>query len=318
MKKSIYILCSILMFGMLSCTEEAFYKDEQYKNVVYLLSTEDYNVFPAAYTFNEDGSASTGYLSIGCGGSLPNPEEITVELEPDSFLFDKYNTGNFDVDSSKFAHILAPDKYSIESMTINFPANNADQYVRVPIKVDLKNLSPDSTYFIPLAIKHLSKYETNPEKFNMLYKVSIKNYYAEQLTPTYYLMKGTTLDAQGVVSGMISSTKLVKPLSIRSVRMYAGAQPETAKSTVEEIRKYSIVVSIDENNKVTITPYGTIEVQQMPYDDYWNSYEEIKPEESTTFKKYLYLYYRYRTLTSPGVWSSWVTVKENMYRMESN
>lgn len=78
----------------------------------------------------------------------------------------------------------------------------------------------------------------------MLYRVLLKNYYAEQLPNTYYQAKVGIFDNNGNVVSMISTTKLVRPLSKNSVRTYVANEVQTNKSTVEEINKYSIVLTV--------------------------------------------------------------------------
>lgn len=318
MKKLIFLFSVLAATSMSACKDELFYEREHYKYVLYLLSKDSYNVFPAEYHFPDEGFESVGYLTIGCGGSLTNPEEVVVELDKDDVLFDRYNYGNFDVDESKYARLIPDDKYVLENTTLMFPARNPYQFITVPIKVDLRDLSPDSTYFIPLRIKNVSRYEINPEKSNVLFKVSLKNEYSEQLTPTYYQMRGNTLDINtGDVTGIISSTKLTKPLSRNSIRMFAGNVAETSQSTLQDIRRHAIVVTVDDHNNITIAPYGTIEVEQLAREDYWNTYEEVQTENSRPRRNF-YLHYRYRTLNSDGTWSNWIRVKESMYRIDND
>lgn len=323
MKTYSYLFVSIILCIIAaSCDEEDYTSEEYYKYVVYLLSEDDYNVYSESFAFN-DGEAATGYFSIGCGGSLANPESFHVELEQDTVLFDAYNKSNFDIDSSKYANLLEESRYHISARSVIIPAKNRDQYVKVAVTVEPDGLSPDSTYFIPIAIKSISQYEINPEKSGILFRVALENDYAEQLTDTYYQMRGNTLNDAGEVTGSISGTKLVRPLSKNSVRLYAGSQAQTVKSTVEEIAKYSIVLTVGENDHVQITPYGTIETEQLDGGEDWNIYREAMASPGDTkVKKYFYLLYRFRTLQTPATdddpaaWSQWTTVKETLTRLE--
>lgn len=324
MKKIIFLLFALPFVGFISCNEEDFSAREHYKYMVYLLSENEYNLFSAEYdleSITDDGEI-TAHLIIGCGGSLSNPEEFIVELEPDEVLFDKYNRSNFDIDVDKYARMLPEELYQIESNRILFPANNPDQYVKVPINVRTESLSPDSIYLIPISIKSTSKYEVNKEKSGVLYRVTMKNDYAEQMNDTYYQLRGTIIGDDGNNTS-ISTSKLVRPLTKNSVRLYAGSYTQViTTATVDDIVKYSIIVSVDENDKVQITPYGTIEVEQLDGGDEWNYYEEAKTYVDTKIVKRFYLYYRFRTLKSPATssqpaeWNDWVTIKETLKRME--
>ncbi|MDR0700416.1 MAG: DUF1735 domain-containing protein [Tannerella sp.] len=323
---NVWTVC-FLTLCLAACNEEDFSSREYYKYVVYLLSKEDYNVYSDVYPF-DDGNEVKGYFSIGCGGSLANPEEITVELEADTVLMSKYNRANFDIDTFKFALLLPESRYRIESMRVTIPAGNEDQYVKVPVTVMPDGLSPDSTYFIPLAIKSVSRYEINPEKYNMLFRVSFENRFSELATATYYSMRGNTVnppDYEVLAGSAISSTKLARPLSKNSVRMFAGTgpvkadfgvDPDLVKPTVDELEKYGIILTVDENDSVSITPYGTIQVEQIN-GDYWNTYEEARNNMvDDTFTQYFYLRYRYRTLkTPPDTYNNWITVQETLKRL---
>lgn len=319
-------LLAILVLLSSCYKEENFADREHYKYVVYLLSENSYNIHSEDFPYN-DGSIVTGYFSIGCGGSRPNPEQFTVELEPDTLLFDRYNRFNFDIDSSKFAHILAKDRYTIESNSIVFPAKNQDQYVKVAVALNPDGLSPDSTYFIPIAIKSLSKYEVNPTKSSILLRIGLNNYYANHLTTTYYQMRGSTLNEEGEAVGIISATKLIRPISKNKVRLFAGSESQIPETGVDLIKKHSILLTIDDERKITIEPYGTIQVEQLPGNETWNRYIESPiqaglPPIDKNLAKYIYLHYKYRTLNipatedNPAQYSSWHTVKEVLRKLE--
>ncbi len=323
MKKYIYLLSWILIAGFAACKEEDFSAEEHYKYVVYLLSTENYNVYQEVFPF-DNGNEVKGYFSVGCGGSLTNPEAFTVELEKDTVLFDYYNKANFDIDVTKYANLLPENRYEIETSAVTFPEKNPDQYVKVAVSVKPDGLSPDSIYFIPVSIKSVSKYEVNPEKQNLLIRVALSNYYAEQLNTTYYQMKGNVLDENGDPVSTLATTKLARPLTKNAIRIYAGNMAQTTSSSYEDIRKYSIVVSVDENKRVQIAPYGSIEIEQLnDGEEPWNSYTEARANAvDETIIKWFYLHYRYRTLktpateTTPAVYNNWVTVKETLKRLE--
>jgi hypothetical protein len=296
-----------------SCDEDKAYTDEMYKKVIYLLSGND-NTYTEAYTLNE--TESVRYFSIGCGGSLPNSEAVTVTLGPDDLLLDKYNKSNFDIDVDAYAKILPQDRYEISSYSITIPANPTDQYIKVPVKVRPLGLSPDTIYFIPIAIVSATKYEINPEKYNLLYRVTIKNDYAEQKIVTNYTKKGTVRNQSSGTESMLSGSKVVQPLAKNQVRMFVGNNSQTQATKVADINRYAIVVQVNPDNSLSISPYGTIEVEIMDAPNY-NKYS-IEKNLSGKDEHCFYLYYRYRTLTTPAeegtpaVYSGWYEVKETL------
>lgn len=301
----------LMLMGFVSCDRNGIYEEEKYKPVIYLLSTSN-KTYSETYTLKE--VESVRYFSVGCGGSTPNPEEVTVTLEADTVQLSRYNKSNFDIDSASFARLLTENRYTIESMTVTLPANSSEQYVKVPVKVRPEGLSPDSTYFIPIAIKSVSRYEVNPEKRNLLFRVAISNDYAEQLKTTYYYMTGSNAVGEGTAA-LIAGSKTMHPLAGNRVRVYAGSHLPASKLAVAAIEKYSIVLQINDNRTVDYFPYATIEVEKLD-DPRSNIYTEVGKE------KYFYLYYRYRLLTKaatetdPAEYGDWNTVKQTLRRLE--
>ena len=313
-------IVAFFLIGCLSCDSEKIYREEQYKYVVYLLSGAE-NVYTESYTLNEDESVR--YFSVGVGGSNSNGEEVVVTLTPDNQIMAQYNRNNFDIDVSKFARLLPKNRYNIEavrdgaeSYTVAIPAHPTDQYVKVPVKVRPLGLSPDSIYFIPLAISNVSCYEVNQEKYNLLYRVTIQNDYAEQRFTTLYTSRGLEVNQSSNEVTSMSGAKTVQPLTKDKVRMFAGTNAQSQLTTIADIEKYAITVQIKSDNTVEITPYGTIEVEMLA-DDWYNRYD---PEVPQGLKKYrmFYLYYRYRTKNSNGTYSAWMEVKESLTRVEND
>ncbi|MGI6135779.1 MAG: BT_3987 domain-containing protein [Petrimonas mucosa] len=304
----IFIAC-IVVFGFSGCNTDSIYQEEQYKTLVYLLSGSD-NVFATSYTLNEDEPVR--YVSIGCGGSNSNEQDITVTLEPYPEMLDKYNSLNYDY-QSEYAKLLPADRYEIESYSVTLPAKSNYHYARLPIKVRPLGLSPDSLYFIPLRIKSVSRYDVNEEKRDVLFRVAIENDYAEQLVPTYYVKSGSMTDPITVLSG----TKLVQPLEKDKVRMFVGNEIYGSTTTVEDIERLSIVVQINEDNSLTITPYGSMEVEML---DNVNGYNRYVPDlvQGTSKQRVFYLNYRFRLKQSNGTYSGWREVEERLIRVEDN
>ena len=300
------------LFACAACSNNAIYEDEQYKHVVYLLSGSE-NVYTESYTLNEDEPVR--YFSIGCGGSTPNPGEVTVTLEPDRVLLDQYNRNNFDINVTSYAKVLPAGRYDIASYTVTIPANPVDQYVKVPVTVRPLGLSPDTIYFIPLAIKSVSHYEVNEEKRNFLYRVTIENEYARQKTATYYTKRGTEKNQSNSSESILSGTKVVQPLTHDKVRLFTGNNMQDQTATLADIQRYAIVVQVKADASVDISPYGAIEVEKLDAPDY-NRYAIVKQgdREQRTF----FLYYRYRTRNTGGSYGAWMEVKETLTRVEED
>ncbi|MEA5080469.1 MAG: DUF1735 domain-containing protein [Dysgonamonadaceae bacterium] len=305
----IFIITCILTFSMVSCNTDSIYQEEQYKTLVYLLSGTD-NVFAASYTLNEEEAVR--YISVGCGGSNSNEKDITVTLEPNPGMLDKYNSLNYNYDS-EYAKMLPSDRYKIESYSVTLPANSDYHYARIPVKVRTLGLSPDSIYFIPLKIKTVSNYDVNESKSDVLFRVAIENDYAQQLVPTYYTKSGTMTNPITVLSG----TKLVQPLEKDKVRMFVGNEKYGSSTTIDNIKNLSVVVQILEDNSLIVTPYGSMEVEMLNNAKGYNKYI---PEllQGTTKQSVFYLNYRFRLKQSNGTFSTWREVEERLIRIEEN
>ncbi|WP_019539300.1 BT_3987 domain-containing protein [Proteiniphilum acetatigenes] len=303
----IFIVC-VVALRLIGCNTDSIYEDEQYKTLVYLLSGSE-NVFATSYTLNEEEPVR--YVSIGCGGSNSNEQEITVTLEPNPAMLDEFNSLNYNY-QSEYAKLLPADRYEIASYTVTLPANSGYHYVRMPVKVRPLGLSPDSIYFIPLKIKSVSRYDVNEDKSDVLFRVAIENDYAEQLVPTYYAKSGTMTNPITVLSG----TKLVQPLEKDKVRMFIGNETYGNTTTVADIERLSVVVQILEDNTLVVTPYGdSMEVEML---DNVNGYNRYVPEllQGTTRQRVFYLNYRFRLKKSDGTFNVWREVEERLIRIE--
>lgn len=302
----IFIAC-IMALSIAGCNTDIIYQEEQYKTLVYLLSGSE-NVYAASYTLNEEEPVR--YVTIGAGGSTSNEKDITVTLEPNLAMLDKFNSLNYNY-QSEYAKLLPADRYTIDSYSVTLPAKSDYHYVRMPVKVRVLGLSPDSIYFIPLRIKSVSNYDVNPEKSDVLFRVAIENDYAEQLVPTYYAKSGTMTNPTTVLSG----TKLVQPLEKDKVRMFIGNETYGNNTSVADIERLSVVVQIKEDNSLLVTPYGSMEVEML---DKVTGYNRYVPEllQGTSKQKVFYLNYRFRLMNANGTFTAWREVEERLIRIE--
>lgn len=308
MKISLKILIAcILTLTLVRCNSDSIYQEEQYKTLVYLLSGSD-NVFATSYSLNEEEPVR--YVSVGSGGTNSNEKEITVSFEPHPAMLDKYNSLNYNY-QNEYAKLLPADQYEIKSYQVTIPANSDYHYARLPIKVRPLGLSPDSIYFIPLRIKSVSNYDVNPEKNDVLFRVGIENDYAEQLVPTYYGKSGNMTNPITVLSG----SKLVQPLSNNRVRMLIGNETHSASTTVADIERLSVVVQVNEDNSLTIMPYGTMDVEMLDKVPGYNRYVPDLVQGNST-QRVFYLNYRYRLMNSNGTYTAWREVEERLIRIE--
>ena len=296
MKSKLYIALALLLsVALTSCDEDAQFRGELYKKVIYVLSNTDYT-FEAEHAL---GETSTGYVTVYCGGTEHISKDVTVQLEYDDEAVGKYNYINYDLDESRYAHELDPKHYTIENYSVVLKANSPDNYSLLPIKINPDGLSPDSIYFIPLRIKSVSEHEINPDKQYVMYRVLLKNDYATMKNTTYYQVTG--VETRGSDAAGISITRIVAPVSKNQVRFFAGTttyNPTTV--TKEEIAKLALVATINADKSISVSSYSGCEVEQI--EDPESNFCEVNARKQYVF----HMHYRYKDTNG-----NWVEMVEN-------
>jgi hypothetical protein len=291
---------------MLSCDNGERFGEEMYKNVFALISDND-NVYSAVHSFENE--ISEGFVSIYCGGTRPVAEDVTIELEYDTLVVDAYNYRYYDLDSSRYSKMLDASHFDMLSFTATIKAGQPDPYVTFPLQIHTAGISPDSIYFIPLRIKRLSReYEINPEKVSVMYRPFMENRYAQTKVSTTYSSRGEKEGKE------IVSTKKMYPLTATKSRITVDTQTGLTDNITDLnlIWRYAIILTVGDDNLVTLSPYGAIEVEPLGEPDE-NRYEE------RDFKRF-YLHYRYRTLTAPAsstseaAYGAWSEIVETLKR----
>lgn len=325
-----YIACCALLMGLAACNENSIFEGEQYKKVVYVLSETDLT-FSVNHSLNTP--TSVGYITIYAGGTLAIDQDVTVTLERDPDLIDKYNHENFDLAVEKYARELDPSRYTIKSYTAVMKVGNPDPYVKLPVEVRTEGLSPDSIYLIPLRIASCTPYEVNQDKSRVLYRVYIENDFTSQKSPLTLFMRGTQRRESDAKPTQISANKVLYPLSKRGVRLSAAIENSANKTDKDLIDQTSLIMEIGEEeltnidgikyNTLKLKPYKSeyIEVVQLPGTT--DEGVEISVQEANRYITVdevtrFYLSYKYRTLRraadgdTPAEWNPWIEVYENM------
>lgn len=277
---------AVLSFSVLlaSCNKNEIFERELYKKVIAVISSDDYNILNDTQDMNE--SEIKSYVSASCGGTDPVEEDVAVSMIQDNSPFEDYNWAMYDADVSKYAKLLPTDKYRIDDYHIVIP--KGEKYGKMLIRFYPEGLSPDSAYFLPLSIASASAYEINPKKSNILYRVLIKNAYAEQLPAGYttYIMRGYRSNAS------YQMNKEIQPLTRNKVRMMAGNLKFEAAVNVFE--QNAVVLEVKEDNSVLITPYGSLEVQQVDGDPEFPNRFRLEIDDWGRKYKVFLLRYNYR------------------------
>lgn len=279
--KQTFIWTALLFFvasGITSCNDDAIFKKEMYKHVISLVSAEDYNVFKEVVPLT--GEETDGYIAASCGGTIATDKDITISLVEDLDPFEFYNWSLYDADAEQYAQLLPKDKYKIDNYSITI--HKGERTGKTKVEIDPEGLSPDSTYFIALKIDKSPDYELNESKSSILYQVLIKNNYASQDEQTLYRMNGL-LD-----SAVTAGNVLMLPLSKSKVRIMAGTEPFQAKLDV--INKAAIVLDIQDDGHVNISPYKDILVTPIDNPDYPNTYKQEVDNFGRVYNTFLLAY----------------------------
>lgn len=338
-------VCIAFVGTFVSCEQE-FYKDEQYRKEIFIVSGED-NIFAQEFTFDKNAQ---GLLSIYAGGTKSIDNDVTVTLEYNMDLLTKYNRLKHDSDYDNYALILPEDKYSVNSMSVTLKADNKEPYALFPIHVDVNGLIPEEEYILPLSIASVSDYMIAPKRKDVLLKIFMKNEYATTKSRIYYNMIGTILnkiDNNGTLEEVVvggeenrgkgtpmNSTKLVTPISEFGIRILPGIIQTNPGAIDQSLRLRSVIATVSPDEwidvpviskegeetgefvkcqKVIVTPWfntnQTVRVENM--DD--------KPSYYNPEKKEFTLHYNYRIASIDGQSNNkdvWHEVKEIMTPMD--
>lgn len=264
------------------CKDDEVFKKEQFKNVFALISEGD-NV---SSKFHKLGEESIGYITASLGGTIPTDKDIVVNLIEDKSLIESFNRTNYDVELSKYVRPLQVDKFDIASYQFTIPAGEISG--RLPIRIRPDGLSPDSSYFIPLRVESHSSYEANPEKSYILYQIRIKNDWAQADGNTLYSMRAKVRVQNAPNEIEMPGTKVMHPITKNSVRIMAGN--ETYESDINVFNRIAIILSISDDNKVTVSPYKNIEITQVDGDKDYPNIFKIEDDGFKTYKTFLLRY----------------------------
>lgn len=306
MKYLIRIMLLIICVAAVACENNEKFDEEMYKKVFCLVGDND-NVYSAVHSFKNE--VSDGFVSIYCGGTNPVDEDITIELEYDDEIIDTYNYKYYDLNYDQYARKLDASRYEILTFTATMKAGQQDPYVTIPLKIFTVGISPDSVYFIPLKIKSITgNYDMNEDMISVMYRPLVENDYAQTKVATSYASRGERNGKE------IVSTKTMYPLTASQCRITVDTQTGLVdnKADLTLVNKYGIILTVGEDNRVALSPYGTIQVEPLG-EPSENRYEV------SDFKRF-YLYYQYRTLVTPATggadaqYSDWTVIQEVLKR----
>ncbi|MDR2384775.1 MAG: DUF4361 domain-containing protein [Tannerella sp.] len=284
MKNNIYIYLFACLFGLSACKRDEVFEKEQYKNVFALISENADNVLQRFHDMEQP--ESTGYISASMGGTNPTAKTVTIQLAEDFSLLEEYNIAQYDVDVSKYYRPMPADKYDIESTTLVIPAGEIGG--KIPLRIRPEGLSPDSGYFLAFRVVSFDACEINPEKSYLLYRVRIKNRWADGDGSTNYTMRGKLKIGTSEIE--VPGVKIMMPISKNQVRVMAGN--ELYESNIITLRRGALVLEINEDYTVKIKPYANLSLTQMDDDPEYPNTFFVEDDGFKTYKTFL-LHYKY-------------------------
>jgi len=283
--KTKHIFFVAMLVLLVSCNDYKVFEDEQYKNVFALISNSD-NI--NSKVFSLDSTSATGYITLSMGGSNTITEDVTIQLVEDASLIDTYNKNIYDQNVSKYAKRLPQAHYDIASHQCVIKAGQRGGII--PIVIKPEGLSPDSAYFIPIRVDSYNRYEMNPKKNYMLYRVYIKNKWAVGDGTTVYTLRGKRRALPSGNEISLPGTKIMAPISKNSVRVMAGN--ETYEASIPSLERAAMILTITDDRKVTITPMRDLQITQIDGDkEYPNTF--IYENDGYNHYKTFLLHYRY-------------------------
>lgn len=266
-RKTAYFLA---LLGLAAC-EPFDFDQEMGQKTICIISDNDL-VYAGMHDLND--AESTGYISINCGGSLHIDRDVDVILEYAPEVLQQYNRIKFDIDETKYAKELSTNYYSIARLGLTLKADSPDTYGVMPIQIRPEGLSPDSIYLIPLRIKSVSTYAVNPDKSQVLYQINLKNLYARTDEATIYNAAGK-IQREGEAERDAAASQTIHPLTKNSVRIFAGIKGY--EKNEEVIKKNAIIVTVNDDNSLTMKPYNADYIEVASIDperpDYYGNYE---------------------------------------------
>jgi hypothetical protein len=267
-----------------ACNRDEVFEKEQYKNVFAIISENTDNVLSRFHDLEKP--ESIGYISASMGGTNPTDKAVTIQLTEDPSLIEDFNIASYDVDISKYYPQLPTNKYDVETTTLVIPAGEIGG--KIPVRIRPEGLSPDSSYFLAFRVVSFDAYEANPEKSYVLYRVRIKNRWANGDGATNYTMRGRL--TLGTSEIEVPGTKPMAPISKNEVRVMAGN--ELYESNIVTLRRGAIMIEINDDYTVKIKPYANLVVTQLDNDPLYPNVFFVEDDGYKTYKTFL-LHYRY-------------------------
>lgn len=243
-------ICTFLLL-LVSCNVENPIDGEQYIKQVYLVGAYD-KLQEKQVAYGGDGEI---FVAVAIGGSFALDHDVTVRLEEaDRINVDNYNKKNVVGDDVPY-EVMPKELYNIHSLEGTIKAG--EEYVRIPIHINVDQVNCDKRYVIPLRLAEVSDYEVNPYDTVLMVKPQMINDYSGT-----YLLSGTSVryeNGEPIVSetSSLNTPRTMAAVDQYTVRLFHKAESEELKNADKAAMKL-IVNPVD--NSISIEAWKNLSV----------------------------------------------------------
>lgn len=278
-------ICTFLLL-LVSCNVENPIDGEQYIKQVYLVGAYD-KLQEKKVAYGSDGEI---FVAVAIGGSFALDHDVTVRLEEaDRINVDNYNKKNVVGDDVPY-EVMPKELYNIHSLEGTIKAG--EEYVRIPIHINVDQVNCDKRYVIPLRLAEVSDYEVNPYDTVLMVKPQMINDYSGT-----YLLSGTSVryeNGEPIVSetSSLNTPRIMDAVDQYTVRLFHKAESEELKNADKAAMKLIVnpvdnSISIEAWKNLPILKGGGVYNPQADTFEVWYHYTENGKEyrlEATIMK----------------------------------
>lgn len=241
----------LLVAAMLTACEKTPLEKEQYVKSVYIAKVIPTDILHKVELPYSDQEVET-FISIACGGSLVQDQNVTVSIKMAENAINEYNSVQFPAEPEKYVVGLSEDRFKISNMETTL-RKGGESYALIPIFVKNTDLDPDKTHVIPLSIDTVSapEYVIRREISTILLGFTFTNPYEGNCS-----MEGSSDDGSGAKS--IFGNKNLKAVSQHSVRIFAEAYTES--NDAGKIRTECIMLTFNDT-EIRVSGWGDMQAE---------------------------------------------------------
>lgn len=245
-------LILLFLMGLLaSCSNEVNF-GEQYKKTVYIVNSNNL-LHVAKHSF--ETSKDSISVSVYCASTEPITKDLKVRLKVNRHVLDSLNALQVLADPDYVNRVMLPEtNYQING-ELYTTIKAGEQYGVLKVSFDFSRLDPSIPYALPLTlVSNNADYDINPRLKSIVYQVEMVNQYAGEYS-------GSSKTSPTTILGIQPS---LKAISINQVRMPI----HNLSDDISQLLSNFMVLTIADDNSVTISPWGLADVTDMGGSSY--------------------------------------------------